>query len=95
VFVRNEATATGRQLAQQLSTNVAAAVAADAKSTFAIARDAGIVHSDLLQFLGTQDPTFKGPYTQRRATLTLDEAAAISRGLTADLVVNLTLPKKA
>jgi hypothetical protein len=59
---------------------LAAAIAADAKSVFQIARDAGITQQDLMQFLG--GPNAVEPFVQHQKTVSLDVALSIAEGLT-------------
>lgn len=80
MFTTVDATAAARSAHEQIATSLVAAISADAKTVWTIAKDAGIVYNDLLQFLGTTTET--EPYTQAQKSCTLEFAAMVSRGLT-------------
>lgn len=91
MFVRTTAHNDVRSLKEALADEVATAIEEDAKTTFQIALDAGIVHSDLLQWLGTTSPADTGPFTKHQNTIELETAAAILTGLSDDRELVLSI----
>lgn len=91
MFTTIEATAASRSVGEQIAASLLAAIVADSKTLYQIAKDAGIVYGDLLQFLGTNGNTPASPYTQAQKTCTLQFAAQVAKGLTdtTPFVINL------
>lgn len=80
MFTTKQGTAGARSLFESLASQLAAAIAGDAKTPFAIARDARITHQDLMQFLGGQDAV--APYSQHQKSVSIEMALSIAQGLT-------------
>lgn len=78
MFLTKDATRSAELARVSLAAQLATAIAADAKTTFAIARDAGIRHEDLMQFLGGTTE----PYSKAQKTCSLEFATLVASGLT-------------
>lgn len=80
MFTTKQGTAGARSFHASLASQLVAAIDADTKTVFEIARDAGITQSDLMQFLG--GPNAVSPFSQHQKSVSLDIALSIAEGLT-------------